>query len=38
MKLLYVTEELLRSGDYRLAELNYPNGDMVGHTEILKLR
>ncbi|MDM7988296.1 MAG: 2,3-bisphosphoglycerate-independent phosphoglycerate mutase [Smithella sp.] len=24
--------ELLKSGDYRFGRLNYPNGDMVGHT------
>jgi 2,3-bisphosphoglycerate-independent phosphoglycerate mutase len=26
------TEELLRSGEYRFGRINYPNGDMVGHT------
>ncbi len=26
------TIELLRSGDYRIGRLNFPNGDMVGHT------
>jgi 2,3-bisphosphoglycerate-independent phosphoglycerate mutase len=25
-------EKLLRSGEYRFGRLNYPNGDMVGHT------
>jgi 2,3-bisphosphoglycerate-independent phosphoglycerate mutase len=35
MKLKEITAEtidLLRSGDYRFGRLNYPNGDMVGHT------
>ncbi len=35
MKLPEITEEtiaLLRSGDYRIGRLNFPNGDMVGHT------
>ena len=35
MKLPEITEEaiaLLRSGDYRFGRLNFPNGDMVGHT------
>ncbi len=26
------TIELLRSGEYRIGRLNFPNGDMVGHT------
>jgi len=26
------TEKLLRSGEYRFGRINYPNGDMVGHT------
>ncbi len=26
------TIELLRSGEYKFGRLNYPNGDMVGHT------
>lgn len=35
MKLPEITAEtiaLLRSGDYRVGRLNFPNGDMVGHT------
>ncbi len=35
MKLPEITAEtiaLLRSGDYRFGRLNFPNGDMVGHT------
>lgn len=35
MKLPEITKEtiaLLRSGDYRIGRLNFPNGDMVGHT------
>jgi 2,3-bisphosphoglycerate-independent phosphoglycerate mutase len=28
--------ELLRSGDYRFGRLNFPNGDMVGHTGVLE--
>jgi 2,3-bisphosphoglycerate-independent phosphoglycerate mutase len=28
------TIELLRSGKYRFGRINYPNGDMVGHTGI----
>ncbi len=35
MKLREITDrtiELLRSGDYRFGRLNFPNGDMVGHT------
>jgi len=26
------TEKLLRSDEYRFGRINYPNGDMVGHT------
>ncbi|MGY9073470.1 MAG: 2,3-bisphosphoglycerate-independent phosphoglycerate mutase [Acidimicrobiales bacterium] len=39
MKLREITEqtiELLRSGEYRFGRLNFPNGDMVGHTGDLK--
>ncbi len=39
MKLREITEttvELLRSGDYRTGRINFPNGDMVGHTGNLK--
>jgi 2,3-bisphosphoglycerate-independent phosphoglycerate mutase len=35
MKLPEITEatiDLLRSGEYRFGRLNFPNGDMVGHT------
>jgi 2,3-bisphosphoglycerate-independent phosphoglycerate mutase len=35
MKVREITDEvidLLRSGDYRFGRLNFPNGDMVGHT------
>jgi len=35
MKLREITDatiELLRSGDYRWGRINFPNGDMVGHT------
>jgi len=35
MKAEEITEkviELLKSGDYRFGRLNFPNGDMVGHT------
>ena len=35
MKLREITDrtiQLLRSGDYRFGRLNFPNGDMVGHT------
>jgi 2,3-bisphosphoglycerate-independent phosphoglycerate mutase len=35
MKALEITdaaEEFLRSGKYRFGRINYPNGDMVGHT------
>ncbi|MFP5487186.1 MAG: 2,3-bisphosphoglycerate-independent phosphoglycerate mutase [Acidimicrobiia bacterium] len=35
MKIPEITDEvidLLRSGDYRFGRLNYPSGDMVGHT------
>ena len=35
MKLPEITEEtiaLLRTGEYRFGRLNFPNGDMVGHT------
>jgi 2,3-bisphosphoglycerate-independent phosphoglycerate mutase len=35
MKVREITDEvedLLRSGDYRFGRLNYPSGDMVGHT------
>jgi 2,3-bisphosphoglycerate-independent phosphoglycerate mutase len=27
--------ELLKSGDYRFGRLNFPNGDMVGHTGVM---
>jgi 2,3-bisphosphoglycerate-independent phosphoglycerate mutase len=27
--------DLLKSGDYRFGRLNYPNGDMVGHTGMM---
>ena len=30
------TIELLRSGKYRFGRINYPNGDMVGHTGVMK--
>lgn len=30
------TEGLLRSGQYRFGRINYPNGDMVGHTGIFE--
>lgn len=30
------TEDLLRSGEYRFGRINYPNGDMVGHTGIFE--
>jgi len=39
MKLREITEatiELLRSGRYRTGRINFPNGDMVGHTGDLK--
>ncbi len=39
MKLQEITDqaiELLRSGRYRFGRLNFPNGDMVGHTGDLK--
>jgi 2,3-bisphosphoglycerate-independent phosphoglycerate mutase len=29
------TIELLRSGEFKFARLNYPNGDMVGHSGVL---
>lgn len=29
------TIEMLRSGDFRFGRLNFPNGDMVGHTGIM---
>jgi len=29
------TAELLRSGGYRFGRINFPNGDMVGHTGVL---
>ncbi len=35
MKLVEITDqtiEMLRSGDYDFGRLNFPNGDMVGHT------
>lgn len=35
MKLREITDatiKLLRSGDYRFGRINFPNGDMVGHT------
>ncbi len=35
MKLKEITDEtiaMLRSGEYRFGRLNFPNGDMVGHT------
>jgi 2,3-bisphosphoglycerate-independent phosphoglycerate mutase len=38
MKAAEITDtviEQIRTGRYRLARLNYPNGDMVGHTGIL---
>ena len=28
--------ELLKSGNYKFGRINYPNGDMVGHTGIMK--
>jgi 2,3-bisphosphoglycerate-independent phosphoglycerate mutase len=30
------TIELLRTGNYRFGRLNFPNGDMVGHTGIME--
>ncbi len=39
MKAFEITEktiELLRSGKYKFGRLNFPNGDMVGHTGIEK--
>ncbi|MFT7648138.1 MAG: 2,3-bisphosphoglycerate-independent phosphoglycerate mutase [Candidatus Poriferisodalaceae bacterium] len=39
MKLREITEqtiEMLRSGRYKFGRLNFPNGDMVGHTGDLK--
>ncbi len=30
------TIELLKSGDYKFGRINYPNGDMVGHTGVVK--
>ncbi|MEZ5280216.1 MAG: 2,3-bisphosphoglycerate-independent phosphoglycerate mutase [Acidimicrobiales bacterium] len=39
MKAREITEatiELLRSGRYRMGRINFPNGDMVGHTGDLK--
>ncbi len=30
------TIEMLRAGNYRFGRLNFPNGDMVGHTGVLK--
>lgn len=30
------TQELLRSGKYAFGRLNFPNGDMVGHTAVVK--
>ena len=39
MKVREITDEvvdLLRSGDYRFGRLNFPNGDMVGHTGNLR--
>jgi len=27
--------DLLKSGDYRFGRLNFPNGDMVGHTGMM---
>ncbi|MCP4961654.1 MAG: 2,3-bisphosphoglycerate-independent phosphoglycerate mutase [Actinomycetia bacterium] len=39
MKAREITEttiELLRSGEYRMGRINFPNGDMVGHTGDLK--
>ena len=30
------TIELLKSGEYKFGRINYPNGDMVGHTGIVK--
>jgi len=39
MKLREITEEtiaLLRSGEYAMGRINFPNGDMVGHTGDLK--
>ncbi|MEM9201806.1 MAG: 2,3-bisphosphoglycerate-independent phosphoglycerate mutase [Actinomycetota bacterium] len=39
MKAREITEEtikLLRSGEYAMGRINYPNGDMVGHTGDLK--
>lgn len=38
MKVREITDEtidLLRSGDYRFGRLNFPSGDMVGHTGVL---
>ncbi len=37
MKTAEITDEVIkviRSGEYKLIKLNYPNGDMVGHTGI----
>ncbi len=39
MKAAEITEEvikLLRSGNYRFGRLNFPNGDMVGHTGVME--
>lgn len=38
MKALEITDkaiELLRSGKYRFGRINFPNGDMVGHTGVM---
>lgn len=38
MKALEITEksiELLKSGKYRFGRINFPNGDMVGHTGVM---
>ncbi len=39
MKALEITDktiELLKSGKYKFGRLNYPNGDMVGHTGVIE--
>jgi 2,3-bisphosphoglycerate-independent phosphoglycerate mutase len=31
-----ITKELLKTGSYKFGRLNFPNGDMVGHTGIME--
>jgi 2,3-bisphosphoglycerate-independent phosphoglycerate mutase len=31
-----ITKELLKTGNYKFGRLNFPNGDMVGHTGIME--